>query len=120
MASSSPLPTSPASSRQTYWALRAFSGNCLGGDVKVCMRVGFSKLGIICSHPADIDTSTLIFVCALLHEEAQEEDNYPSTALQINSRVYKGKWTGEGGNSGLLLWYKMGSSTRSLSVGSSK
>ena len=39
-----------------------------GGNAKECQRVGFSKLEVLIGkkrRPADIDTGTLIFVCAL-------------------------------------------------------
>ena len=51
-----------------------------GGDVKACTRVGFSTLDILRSRPADIDTGTLIFVCALRHKEVFNEGGYPSAA----------------------------------------
>ena len=49
-----------------------------GGGAKACTRVGFSKLEF---SAAGIDTDTLIFVCAIRHEEVHEEGDYPPTAL---------------------------------------
>ena len=40
----------------------------IGRDVKVGTRVGFSTLEILLSCPADINTGTLTFVCALRHK----------------------------------------------------
>ena len=41
-----------------------------GGDVKVCMHVGFLNLEILHSRSVDIDMGTLVFVCALRHKAA--------------------------------------------------
>ena len=38
-----------------------------GGDVKACTCVGFLSLEILRSRSVDIDTITLVFVCALWH-----------------------------------------------------
>ena len=53
-----------------------------GGDVGQCQRTGFANLAALHNRfrPADIDTGTLIFVCALRHEEAHDEGDYPPTA----------------------------------------
>ena len=41
-----------------------------GGNVNACTRVGFLNLETLRSRLVDIDTGTLVFVCALRHTEA--------------------------------------------------
>ena len=46
-----------------------------GGDVNVCTCVGFSKLEIPRSRSVDIDTDTLVFLCALRHKDVFNAGN---------------------------------------------
>ena len=53
-----------------------------GGDMKD-QRVGFHTLDVLrgeARHPVDIDTGTLIFVCALRHKVAYNSGNYVPAA----------------------------------------
>ena len=49
--------------------------------MKACTHVGFFMLEILGSCPADIDTATLIFACALRHKQMYNEGGYPPMAL---------------------------------------
>ena len=80
-------------------ASRALSGNCQGGDVKACTRVGFSKLEILRSRPADTKTGTLIFVCALLHKEVCNMGRYLPVLHKFQRKItLSGPGPGRGGN----------------------
>lgn len=56
-----------------------------GGDVGQCQRTGFANLAALHNRfrPADIDTGTLIFVCALRHKEAYNAGDYVPAAREF-------------------------------------
>ena len=60
-----------------------------GGDVGQCQRTGFSKLTALANRfrPADINTVTLISVCALRHKDAYNDGNYVPTAREFQQQV---------------------------------
>lgn len=57
-----------------------------GGDVEQCKQTGFTNIAALNNRfrPADIDTGTLIFVCALQHKGG--------TTGGANQRSIKGRW----------------------------
>ena len=50
---------------------------------------GFSRLDILCnkSRPADFDTGTLIFFCALRHKEAYNNGDYMPAAREFQRQI---------------------------------
>ena len=60
-----------------------------GGDVGQCQRTGFANLAALHNRfrPADIDTGTLIFVCALRHKEAFNAGDYVPAAREFQRQI---------------------------------
>ena len=56
-----------------------------GDDIGQCQRTGFAKLAALHNRfrLADIDTGTLIFSCALRHQEAFNAENFVPTAYKF-------------------------------------
>ena len=54
-----------------------------GWDMEACTQVGFSNLEIRRSCLVDIDTGTLVFVCALRHKEAYNAGDYVPAAREF-------------------------------------
>ena len=60
-----------------------------GGDMKD-QRVGFHTLDVLrgeACHPVDIDTGTLVFVCALRHKVEYNSKNYVPAARDFQNQL---------------------------------
>ena len=58
-----------------------------GGNTKTDTRFGFSKLPVLGSFPASIDTGGLVFLCAHRHKEAYNSGDYLPAAREFQHLI---------------------------------
>ena len=58
-----------------------------GGDNKTSACVGFEKFDFLRGRPVDIDTVTLIYVCALRHKDEYNAGNYLPAAVELQHQI---------------------------------